>query len=179
LASSGFDANASKVGQGQVLQIASESIHEGKVISTIRGSPKALELSIEKLKKFEFTGYLQTKKKKDNYISEGYLVIKDGALIAAIYGRRADGRFIPTKKGEEGLKLAWGDTYDNECTLEVHGRLDIAIVLQQFPMSEINKDEEKKTVKRRTRFSLAWSDEAEQTGQEDMSKVPDDLRMKL
>jgi chromosomal replication initiator protein DnaA len=179
LASSGFDAHASEAGQGQVLQIASESIPEGKVISTIHGSPKALELSIEKLKKFEFTGYLLTKKKMDNYISEGYLVIKDGVLIAAIYGRHTDGRFIPTKKGEEGLKLAWGDTYDNECILEVHGRLDIEIILQQFPMSEINKVEEKKAVKRRTRFSLAWSDEAEQTGQEDMSKVPGDLRKKL
>jgi chromosomal replication initiator protein DnaA len=179
LASSGFDAHVSEAGQRQVFQIADESIPEGKVISTIHGSPKALELSIEKLKKFEFTGYILTKKTKENYVSEGYLVIKDGVMIAAIYGRRVDGRYIPTKKGEEGLKLAWGDTYDNECNLEVHGRLDIAIILQQFPMSEINKAEEKKAVKRRTRFSLAWSDEAEQTAQEDMSKVPDDLRNRL
>jgi chromosomal replication initiator protein DnaA len=179
LASSGFEAHASKAGQRQVLHIADESIPEGKVISTIHGSQKALELSIEKMKKFEFTGYILTKKKKENYISEGYLVIKDGVLIAAIYGRRADGRFIPTKKGEEGLKLAWGDSYDNECVLEVHGRLDITIIIQQFPMSEINKTEEKKAVKRRTRFSLEWSDKAEPTSQEDMSKVPDDLRKRL
>lgn len=162
-----------------MLDISGEGIPEGKVISTIRGSQKALELLTEKLKKFEFTGYVLTKKKHEGYTSEGYLVIRDGGLMAAVYGRRADAGFIATKKGEEGLKLAWGDSYDPECTVEVHGRLDISAILQQFPGSETGRPTEKKVVKRRTRFSLAWSDAADQAEPGDMDKVPEELRKKL
>ncbi len=161
-----------------MLHIASEGIPEGKVLSTIHGSPKALELSIEKLKKFGFSGYMLTKRKRDNYTSEGYLVIRDGVLIAAIYGRQTEGRFVPTKLGEEGLKLAWGDTYEPEALLEVHGRLDISDILQKYPSSNVVKTE-KKVVKRRTRFSLAWGEEEEQAAAADIAGAPEELRKKL
>jgi len=161
-----------------VLHIASDGIPEGKVLSTIHGSPKALELSIEKLKKFGFSGYMLTKRKRDNYTSEGYLVIRDGVLVAAIYGRQTEGRFVPTKLGEEGLKLAWGDTYEPEALLEVHGRLDISDILQKYPGSNVVKAE-KKMVKRRTRFSLAWGEEEEQAPTADIAGAPEELRKKL
>jgi chromosomal replication initiator protein DnaA len=163
----------------QVLQIAPENIPEGRILSTIHGSQKALELSFEKLKKFGFTGYVLTKKERDNYISEGYLVIKDGILIAAIYGRRSANLFIPTKVGEEGLKLAWGDSYDNDCALEVHGRVDITTILLAYPNSAVVRPGEKKLLKRRTRFSLAWSDNGDQHHPAALEGVPEEMRNKL
>ncbi|MFO7618259.1 MAG: DnaA/Hda family protein [Thermoplasmata archaeon] len=155
------------------------TIPEGKIISTIHGDPRALELSMEKLKKFGFTGYILTRMKHDGYISEGYLVIKDGNLLAAIYGRRVEGKFIVTKKGEEALKLSWGDTYDNMCDLEVHGRLDINVILQIFPMSRIDTKVEKKTLKRRTRFSLEWGNNGQGEAAEEIGPLPEELRKKL
>lgn len=154
-------------------------IPEGKVISTIHGDPRALELTMEKLKKFGFTGYILTRMERDGYASEGYLVLKDGTLTAAVYGRRVDGKFIVTKKGEEGLKLAWGDTYDNKCDLEVHGRLDINLILQMFPMSGINAPLEKKIHKRRTRFSLEWGNNGKGPGQDVADDIPEELKIKL
>ncbi|MDO9536772.1 MAG: DnaA/Hda family protein [Thermoplasmata archaeon] len=161
------------------MPITDANIPEGKLISSIHGGVKALELSIDKLKKFEFSGYILTKKEHTNSISEGYLILKDGVLIAAIYGRRENDKFIATNKGEEGLKLAWGDSYDRECTLEVHGRLDIEIILTQYPTSGINKAEKKKVVKRRTRFSLAWGDEEKQPATAEIDSVPEELRKKM
>ena len=161
-----------------MLHIAIESIPEGKILSTIHGSPKALELSIEKLKKFGFSGYVLTKRKRDSYTSLGYLVMRDGVLIAAVYGRQNDVGFVATKLGEEGLKLAWGDTYETEAELEVHGRLDISDILKKYPGSSVIKVE-KKVVKRRTRFSLAWGEDAEQDAPAEIADAPEELRKKL
>ncbi len=135
-------------------------------------------MSLEKLKKFEFTGYILTQKETAGSVSESYLIVKDGVLISAIYGRRSEDKFIATKKGEEGLKLAWADSYDKEATLEVHGRLDIGIILTEFPNAGVTRGGERKKVKkRRTRFSLEWGEE-DQAGLE-TKEVPADMKNKL
>ena len=162
-----------------MLDIPDESIPEGKLISTTHGGQKTLDLSMEKLKKFEFTGYIRTRKKHEGYVSEGYIILKDGNLIAAVYGRRVDGRFIVTKKGEEGLKLAWGDSYDVESDMEVHGRLDINAILQRFPMSEIKVATERKVLKRRTRFSLEWGNNGQESTDKSAESLPKELNDKL
>jgi len=159
--------------------ISEDIIPEGKVISKIHGDPKALELTMEKLKKFGFTGYIKTKIPRADYVSVGYLILKDGTLDAAIYGRLVGENFVVTKKGEEGLKLSWGDSYDTNCDLEVHGRVDINVILQNFPLSRINPPTQKKTLKRRTRFSLEWGNNGQAAAAEPMDGVPDELREKL
>ena len=158
----------------------SDKIPEGKVISTIHGGAKALQLSLEKLKKFEFTGYILIQKETSGSISQGILVVKDGALSSAIYGRLTDDNFIATKKGEEGLKLAWADSYDRESILEVHGRLDINVILTEYPDARVTKGGERaKVKKRRTRFSLAWGEEAEEPSDAEQKEVPEDLKNML
>jgi len=167
------------MGERLVLRI-SDTIPEGKVISTIHGGAKALQLSLEKLKKFEFTGYILIQKETSGSISLGILVVKDGVLTSAIYGRLSEDRFMATKMGEEGLKLAWADSYDKESTLEVHGRLDINIILSEYPDARVTRGGEKAKVrKRRTRFSLAWGEEAEDQPNTENKEVPDDLKNKL
>ena len=158
----------------------SDKIPEGKVISTIHGGAKALQLSLEKLKKFEFTGYILIQKKTSSSISQSILVVKDGSLSSAIYGRLADDKFIATKMGEEGLKLAWADSYDKDSTLEVHGRLDINVILTEYPDAIVTKGGERaKVKKRRTRFSLAWGEESEDQPGAEHKEVPEDMKKKL
>ena len=158
----------------------SDKIPEGKIISTIHGGAKALQLSLEKLKKFEFTGYILTQKETSSSISQGILVVKDGVLNSAIYGRLNEDNFIATKMGEEGLKLTWADSYDKESTLEVHGRLDINTILTEYPDARVTKGGEKvKVKKRRTRFSLAWGEEAEEHSNAEHKEVPEDLKKML
>ncbi len=158
----------------------SDKIPEGKIISTIHGGAKALQLSLDKLKKFEFTGYILIQKETSGSISRGILVVKDGVLISAIYGRMSDGDFMVAKKGEEGLKLAWADSYGKESILEVHGRLDINAILTEFPDARVTKGGEKAKVrKRRTRFSLAWGEEGEYQPDTEHEVVPDDLKSRL
>ena len=96
-------------------------------------------MSLEKLKKFEFTGYILIKNKTTGSTSQSYLVVKDGALVSAIYGRDDDGKFMATKEGEDGLKLAWADSYDKNASLEVHGRLDVNLILSHYPDARITK----------------------------------------
>lgn len=164
-------------GERLVLRI-SDKIPEGKVISTIHGGAKALQLSLEKLKKFEFTGYILIQKETSSSVSLGILVVKDGSLNSAIYGRLTDDNFIATKMGEEGLKLAWADSYDKESTLEVHGRLDINVILTEYPDARVTKGGEK-AKKRRTRFSLAWGEESEGQPGAEHKEIPDDLKKML
>jgi len=68
-------------GERSVLQISAE-IPEGKVISSIHGGVKALQMSLEKLKKFEFTGYILVQNEIGS-VSQGILVVKDGITFIA------------------------------------------------------------------------------------------------
>lgn len=166
------------LGERLVFQIT-DRIPEGKVISTIRGGAKALQISLEKLKKFEFTGYILVERETPDAVSRSYLVVKDGSLVSAIYGRFSGGEFTATKTGEDGLKLAWADSYDKESSLEVHGRLDVGKLLSQYPDAVVTRGGEKTAVKkRRTRFSLAWGgdQENEPAG---AGEVPEELKEML
>lgn len=164
-----------------MLSIPDELIPEGKTISTIHGGTNALELTIEKLKKFGFSGYIVIKLSHEGSVSEGYLVVKDGNLEAAIYGRLTEGKFMVTKTGEEALKLAWGNSYDKSSDLEVHGRIDINNILQGFPQSRLNVRPEKKVLKRRTRFSLEWGNNGngQESAPEVSEQIPEELKAKL
>lgn len=160
------------------VRIGNEGIPEGKVISAISGGPESLERLTEKLKKYEFTGYIMTKMKHADSMCHGFLVIRNGSMVGAVYGRLADGRFAATKAGEEGLKLIWGDSYDKDCSIEVHSRLDIDLLLGMFPGSILGKPPERKALKRRTRFSLEWGDNGNGQPGGDVD-LPPELKAKL
>ncbi len=105
--------------------------------------------------------------------------MKDGELISAIYGRNESGEFIATKMGEEGLKLAWADSYDKASTLEVRGRVDIDAILKEFPGARTSTGGAKKKVKkRRTRFSLEWGEDSKDQASAP-KEVPKELQDKL
>ncbi|KYK25556.1 MAG: hypothetical protein AYK23_03480 [Candidatus Proteinoplasmatales archaeon SG8-5] len=136
-----------------------DELPEGTLVKTVGGGIEALKQILLKLKKFKFSGYLKTTISRDKYISEGYLVVREGAPVAAIYGRRAGGSFAKTKEGEDALKLIWGDTYDTDCSIMVYGRVDIEEIITQHPEALVNLVEKvAEERKRRTTYSLSWGD---------------------
>ena len=72
----------------EVLSTSVDFLPEGKLIRTIRGGEDTLKKSLIKLKKYEFTGYVKSMVKRAGILSEGYLIIKNGVPVAAIYGKR-------------------------------------------------------------------------------------------
>ncbi len=134
---------------------------EGSLVKSLAGGVDALKQILLKLKRFKFTGYLKCQIIRDGGSMEGYLVVQDGAPVAAIYGRRVDNInedvFIRTKEGEDALKLIWGDSYDIECSIEVRGRVDVDKILDQYPNAHVNLAEKAATERRkRSKFALSW-----------------------
>jgi chromosomal replication initiator protein DnaA len=130
---------------------------EGTLVRTVGGGIEALKQVLFKLKKFKFSGYIKTKIKRDKYVSEGNLVVREGAPVAAIYGRRTDGPYIKTKEGEDALKLIWGDTYDHDCSIIVYGRVDIDEIIRKHPEALVNLVEKvAEERKRKSAYSLSW-----------------------
>ena len=107
------------------MRTTDNDIPEGKVISRIAGGKDALNLSLEKLKKFDFTGYLRSVLEHDDFTSEGYFFVKDGNLIMALHGNRIKGKFTPVRFAEEAQKSTWVDSYDAECEIELDSRLGV------------------------------------------------------
>lgn len=127
------------------------------MVRTVGGGIDSLKQVLFKLKKFKFSGYIKTNIQRETTASEGYLIVKGGAPVAAIYGRRGDGRFIITKEGEDALKLIWGDTYDRECSVQIHGRVDVEAIINEHPEAMINLVQKVAEEKRRkSKYSLSW-----------------------
>ncbi len=161
----------------QVLKTTDNDIPEGKIISRIVGGKDALNLSLEKLKKFEFTGYLRSVLEHDDFTSVGYFFVKDGSLIMALHGNKIKGKFTPVRFGEEAQKLTWVDSYDTECEIEVHGRVEIDDVVNRYPNAKV-KSVPKISIKKKrlTKFSLAWGAEK---GEGIENEFPEELPGKL
>jgi chromosomal replication initiator protein DnaA len=176
LAQRSLSTASTKLSEGA--RITSEAIPEGTVISSISGGPDSLERLIEKLRKFEFTGYIMTKLRRGEGMFHGFLVIENGTVAAAIYGRVLNDKFASSNLGEDGLKQIWGDSYDKECLLETHSRLDIGAIMRQFATAAVGKAPERKVPKRRTRFSLEWGGDEKDKASEDID-LPPELRAML
>lgn len=131
------------------------------MIRTIRGGEDTLKKSLIKLKKYEFTGYVKSMVKRAGILSEGYLIIKNGVPVAAIYGKRFADDFQVMKHGEKALKLAWVDSYDEECQIEVRGRVEVDAFMSAYPDSSITVLKTPVQKQQMSKVGLSWGDEAQ------------------
>ncbi len=141
-----------------MLLTSNDFLPDGKLIRTIHGGEDTLKKSLIKLKKYEFTGYVKSMLKRDGKISEGYLIIKNGVPVAAVYGRRDGSDLQITKQGEKALKLAWVDSYDDKCEIEVRGRLEVDAFLSEHPESSITVLKPSGKKRPRAKVGISWGD---------------------
>ncbi len=141
----------------EVLFTSDDFLPEGKLIRTIHGGEDTLKKSLIKLKKYEFTGYVKSTIHREGSLSEGYLIIKNGIPSAAVYGKRTGDIFQIIKQGEKALKLAWVDSYDDKCQLEVRGRVEVDDFVDSHPDSSITVIK-KSSRKLKAKAGLSWGD---------------------
>ncbi|MCK4756820.1 MAG: chromosomal replication initiator protein DnaA, partial [Thermoplasmata archaeon] len=164
----------------EVLSTSVDFLPEGKLIRTIRGGEDTLKKSLIKLKKYEFTGYVKSMVKRAGILSEGYLIIKNGVPVAAIYGKRPGDDFQVMKQGEKALKLAWVDSYDEECQIEVRGRVEVDTFMSAYPESSITVLKSPAQKQQRSKVGLSWGDEAQSKAAKEVSdREMKDLKKEL
>ncbi len=151
----------------EVLFTSDDFLADGKLIRTIHGGEDTLKKSLIKLKKYEFTGYVKTTIHREGALSEGYLIIKNGIPAAAVYGKRTGDMFQILKQGEKALKLAWVDSYDDKCQLEVRGRVEVDDFISLHPDSSITVIK-----KQKAKVGLSWGDDKkEETSLKDDKEI--------
>lgn len=144
----------------------SDNFPDGTLVKNVAGGMEALKQILFRLRKFQFSGYLKSMIKREGRVSEGYLIVKEGLPLAAVYGRRSGTGFEITKEGEDALKLFWADSYGESCEIEVRGRVDVDMLLGQHPNARIDLAEAAGAVKKKAKFTLAWGKDAERREEE-------------
>lgn len=100
---------------------------EGKLIRTTRGGASALKQLLLDLKKYSFSGYVRTVRTVDASRSEGIVLLRGGNPEASLY-QRGDAQ----ERGRNALKKVWQDSYDDECTIELHARVDMDGLVKEY-----------------------------------------------
>ncbi|MFQ6107244.1 MAG: chromosomal replication initiator protein DnaA [Thermoplasmata archaeon] len=116
---------------------------EGKVIKTLNGGTDALKRILLDLKKYAFSGYVKTISTREDEPSIGYVVVKEGTPAISIHSG-AKG----TEYGRMGLKRIWEDSYDRECQIDLHARVDVDEIVGHFgPKASIAKMKKAEKIK--------------------------------
>lgn len=128
---------------------------EGKTIRKTKGGLDSLKGLLLDLRKYSFTGYVQTILDKEGKESNGYVFVKSGNLEGSyhVYGQ--------TKSlGKAALRRIWKDSADESCHLEVHAKIDVDAILSDLKDAKVRK--EKKPSKAKAAISTKERNEYEE-----------------
>lgn len=101
---------------------------EGKLIRTTRGGATALKQLLLDLKKYSFSGYVRTVRTGPGAArSEGIVLLRGGNPEASLHqaGERHE-------RGRNALKKVWQDSYDESTMIELHARVDMDGLVQEY-----------------------------------------------
>jgi len=107
---------------------------EGKTIRTLQGGSDSLKGLLLDLRKYSFSGYVQTLVSEKEPISKGYIIVKTGNPEVAVH---VQGTAKST--GKAALRRIWDDTGNPLCVIQVHARVDVNALLEEFSDAEIER----------------------------------------
>ncbi|HLB68566.1 MAG TPA: DnaA/Hda family protein [Thermoplasmata archaeon] len=90
------------------------------MIRKVPGSADALKMLLVDLRKYSFSGYVRTLRVLNGETSEGFVFLRAGDPVISVYYRNN-----AEEVGRAALKLVWQDSYDAQCTIELHARIDL------------------------------------------------------
>jgi len=107
---------------------------EGKTIRTLQGGSEALKGLLLDLRKYSFSGYVETVIPEKEPLSKGYIIVKTGNPDVAVHFQGA-----AKSMGKAALRRIWDDTGNPLCVIKVHARVDVNALLEQFSDAEIER----------------------------------------
>jgi len=126
---------------------------KGITTKSTAGGAEVIRKLLIGLKRFSFTGYVQTILKTEGAERNGYIVIKDGTPVFALH-------LVETADGSQGahgqfaLRKAWEDSYNPQTIIDVHGGVSIESILSSYPEGKI--DSSQGVSKQRVVVGLKW-----------------------
>ncbi len=109
-------------------------VPEGVIIRTTKGGTDTLKRILTDLRKYSFTGYVKTILGEEDATATGYIVLQDGIAAISYYEFRKDGS-EKSYGGSRSLKFIWEDSYNRDCIIELHTRVDFDDLKKLFPES--------------------------------------------
>lgn len=103
------------------------AIPEGKTIRTLDGGTDTLKNILRDLKRYSFSGYVKTISLKTGEPSVGYIVVKEGNPETSVYSVGKAEEY-----GKPALKKVLEDSYDKECEIELHARVDVDEIVSAY-----------------------------------------------
>jgi len=103
------------------------SLPEGKIVRVLSGGTDSLKQILVDLKKYSFSGYVKTIIEKQGKASIGHIIVKEGNPEISIHvfnGYLSHGRV--------SLKRIWEDSYNGDCKIELHARVDVDALLDRY-----------------------------------------------
>ena len=109
-------------------------IPEGKLVRTTPGGTDALKQVLVDLKRYSFTGYVQTILTAEKGATRGYVLVIDGDPKLAI--RTSAGEVM---EGKVALKSIWEDSYAERCAIEIHAKVDAEAIRAAYPKATLER----------------------------------------
>ncbi len=131
---------------------------KGITTKSTAGGAEVIRKLLIGLKRFSFTGYVQTILRMDGSVRNGYIVIKDGTPIFSIHQVETSEGTQATN-GQMALRKAWEDSYNPRTVIDVHGGVSIETIISAYPEGKI--DPSQAVPKQRVVVGLKWGQGAQ------------------
>ena len=107
---------------------------EGKLVRTTPGGTDALKQVLVDLKRYSFTGYVQTNLAGEKGGTRGYVLVIEGHPQLALHSDAGK-----VTEGKVALNSIMEDSYAERCSIEIHAKVDAEAIRAAYPKAVLER----------------------------------------
>jgi len=107
---------------------------KGKLVRTTPGGADALRKVFVDLKRYSFTGYVETALPGERAAPRGYVLVIEGNPEIALHAVAEK-----VTEGKAALRAIMEDSYSERCAIEIHAKVDAEAIRAAYPKAILER----------------------------------------